>query len=169
MPTRMVSRHRCTSSFEFGASTACSTSASLSLQTDRLERRQHLQDRKIGRAIALIHRDPARAWTLQSLASEVAMSRSSFAARFTRLVGEPVMQYLARWRMAVARTWLQEEDAALSDLAGKLGYQSEAAFSRAFKRIHGESPGRARRVAPRSTDRSEGQGSLLHPIARTVA
>jgi AraC-like DNA-binding protein len=57
------------------------------------------------------------------------------------------MQYVARRRMHVARTWLQEQDTALADLAGRLGYRSEAAFSRAFKRIHGESPGRARREA----------------------
>src|SRR5215203_2453231 len=104
-----------------------------------------LQDRQIGRAISLIHRDPAREWTLASLAAEVAMSRSAFAARFTELVGEPAMHYIARWRMHVALTWLNEEDASLSDLADRLGYQSEAAFSRAFKRLIGVSPSVARR------------------------
>jgi AraC-like DNA-binding protein len=104
-----------------------------------------LQDRQIGHAISLIHRDPARAWTLASLAAEVAMSRSAFAARFTELVGEPAMHYLARWRMHVALTWLREEEAPLGDLALRLGYQSEAAFSRAFKRFIGVSPGAARR------------------------
>jgi AraC-like DNA-binding protein len=104
-----------------------------------------LQDRQIGRAIALIHRDPARAWSLAALASEVAMSRSAFAARFTELVGEPAMHYVARWRMFVALTCLQEERAALGELANRLGYQSEAAFSRAFKRFIGVSPGAVRR------------------------
>jgi AraC-like DNA-binding protein len=103
-----------------------------------------LRDRQIGRAIALIHRDPARAWTVASLAAEVAMSRSAFAARFTELVGEPAMRYVARWRMHVALTWLEEDDARLGDLASRLGYQSEAAFSRAFKRFIGISPGAAR-------------------------
>ena len=70
-----------------------------------------LQDQQIGRAIALIHRDPARAWTVASLAAEVAMSRSAFAARFTELVGEPPMHYVARWRMHVALTWLKEDGA----------------------------------------------------------
>jgi AraC-like DNA-binding protein len=83
-----------------------------------------LQDRQIGRAIALIHRDPAR---------------------FTELVGEPAMQYVTRWRMHVALTWLKEDDSALSEMATRLGYQSEAAFSRAFKRFMGISPGAARR------------------------
>jgi AraC-like DNA-binding protein len=104
-----------------------------------------LQDKQIGRAIALIHRDPARAWTLASLAAEVAMSRSAFAARFTELVGVSAMHYVARWRMHVALTWLKEQDIALGDLAGRLGYQSEAAFSRAFKRFMGMPPGAVRR------------------------
>jgi len=104
-----------------------------------------LQDEQIGRAIALIHRDPARDWTVASLASEVAMSRSGFAARFTELVGEPAMQYVTRWRMHVALTLLKEDDAVLGEMAARLGYQSEAAFSRAFKRFVGMSPGAARR------------------------
>jgi AraC-like DNA-binding protein len=104
-----------------------------------------LQDKQIGRAIALIHRDPARSWTLASLASEVAMSRSAFAARFTALVGEPAMHYVARWRMHVALNWLKEDGAALGEFASRLGYRSEAAFSRAFKRFIGVSPGRVRR------------------------
>ncbi len=104
-----------------------------------------LQDPQIGRAIMLIHREPARAWTLASLATAVAMSRSAFAARFTALVGESAMHYVARWRMHVALAWLREDKATLGELAGRLGYQSEAAFSRAFKRFIGTSPGAVRR------------------------
>ena len=107
-----------------------------------------LRDRQIGRALASVHRDPVRAWTVASLASEAAMSRSAFAARFTELVGEPAMQYVTRWRMHVALERLKEEDAPLADLAGRMGYQSEAAFSRAFKRVVGISPGAARRPPP---------------------
>lgn len=103
-----------------------------------------LQDHQIGRALALIHRDPARPWTVASLAAEVAMSRSSLAARFTELVGEPVMRYVARWRMQLALTQLGEDDTTLGGLASQLGYQSEAAFARAFKRTLGVSPGRYR-------------------------
>jgi AraC-like DNA-binding protein len=105
-----------------------------------------LRDKQIGRAIALIHRDPARDWTLVSLASAVGMSRSAFAARFTELVGEPAMQYVLRWKMHAALRWLRESDAPLSQLASRLGYESEAAFSRAFKRLNGMSPGAARRA-----------------------
>lgn len=106
-----------------------------------------LQDRQIGRAIASVHRNPTRVWTVAELAAEVAMSRSAFAARFTELVGEPAMHYVARWRMHVALTWLRDEHVRLGDVAGRLGYQSEAAFSRAFKRFMGVSPGSARRQA----------------------
>jgi transcriptional regulator GlxA family with amidase domain len=104
-----------------------------------------LHDPRIGRALMLVHREPARTWSVESLASAVGMSRSGFAARFTELVGEPAMQYVTRWRMLVALTWLSESDASLSQMAGRLGYQSEAAFSRAFERILGTSPGAARR------------------------
>jgi AraC-like DNA-binding protein len=104
-----------------------------------------LQDKQIGRAIALIHRDPSREWTLASLAAQLGMSRSAFAARFTQLVGEPAMHYVARWKMHAAMMWLKEDDAPLSVLASRLGYESEAAFSRAFKRFNGLSPGAVRR------------------------
>ena len=106
-----------------------------------------LQDPQIGRAISLIHRDPARNWTVASLADELAMSRSAFAARFTELVGEPVMSYVARWRMHVAVAALKEEGATVGELADRLGYRSEAAFSRAFKRVIGVAPGAVRRSA----------------------
>ncbi len=104
-----------------------------------------LQDPQIGRAISLIHRDPARAWTLSMLAGDVAMSRSAFAARFSELVGEPAMRYVTRWRMLLALSSLREEGATVAELADRLGYRSEAAFSRAFKRVLGISPGEARR------------------------
>ena len=72
------------------------------------------------------------------------MSRSAFAARFSELVGESAMHYVARWRMHLATTWLREDDSALGELAGRLGYRSEAAFSRAFKRVVGVAPGAMR-------------------------
>jgi AraC-like DNA-binding protein len=100
-----------------------------------------LQDKQIGRAISLIHRDPARDWTVATLADELAMSRSAFAARFTELVNEPAMHYVTRWRMHVALDLLKEEGATVGELARRLGYQSEAAFSRAFKRVIGVPPG----------------------------
>jgi AraC-like DNA-binding protein len=112
-----------------------------------------LRDPQIGRGLALIHRDPARAWTVASLAGEAAMSRSAFAARFTELVGEPAMQYVTRWRMHLALERLKEDETPLAELAERLGYQSEAAFSRAFKRVIGISPGAARQTAARSVSR----------------
>jgi AraC-like DNA-binding protein len=106
-----------------------------------------LRDPQIGRAISLIHRDPARAWTVASLAKEVAMSRSGFAARFTELVGEPAMQYVTRWRMHVAIDALKDERANVAELADRLGYRSEAAFARAFKRVIGQPPGAVKRLS----------------------
>ncbi len=111
-----------------------------------------LRDKQIGRAISLIHRNPEHPWTVASLASEVAMSRSAFAARFTELVGEPAMHYMASWRMQLALTWLNEDKVTLVELASRLGYQSEAAFSRAFKRFNGISPGAVRRHRESTSD-----------------
>ena len=107
---------------------------------------QALRDKQIGRAMALIHDDPSRPWTLASLAEEVAMSRSAFATRFAELVGMPVMQYVTQWRMQVALSLLKSDGARVSDLAARLGYQSEAAFSRAFKRFTGFSPSSVKRI-----------------------
>ena len=103
-----------------------------------------LRDPQIGRAITLIHRNPGRDWTVALLAREVSMSRSSFAARFTALVGEPVMAYLTRWRMQVAVAALRDEPTTVAQLAGRLGYHSEAAFARTFKRHTGMPPGSVR-------------------------
>ena len=106
-----------------------------------------LRDPQIGRAISLIHRDPGRGWTLAELAREVAMSRSAFAARFTELVGEPMMHYVTRWRMSLAFEALQDGGATVAEVAGRFGYRSEAAFSRAFKRVVAISPGAIQRTA----------------------
>lgn len=103
-----------------------------------------LQDQQIGQALALIHRDPAQPWTVERLAHQTSMSRSAFAARFTELVGEPAMRYVTRWRMHVAVNRLQDRESTVSEIARGLGYESEAAFSRAFKRVVGVSPGQAR-------------------------
>lgn len=107
-----------------------------------------LRDERLGRAIAAMHRDPAGDWTLQTLARAAAMSRSAFAARFTAVVGEPAMRYLTRWRLQLARAELRAGDAPLGRVAEQVGYRSEAAFCRAFKREFGVSPGRDRRQAP---------------------
>jgi AraC-like DNA-binding protein len=119
-----------------------------------------LSDHQIGGALALIHREPSRPWTVASLASEAAMSRSAFAARFTELVGESVMQYVARFRMHVARTWLEDEGGRVGEMAARLGYQSEAAFSRALKRFVGVSPGTVRQEIGEKSRWSPERGSL---------
>ena len=104
-----------------------------------------LRDDAIGRALGLLHGDPARAWTLDELAAGVAMSRSAFADRFTTLVGQPPMQYLAHWRMQLAARRLAAGSAKIAAIAEQVGYESEEAFSRAFKRLMGVSPGAWRR------------------------
>jgi AraC-like DNA-binding protein len=106
-----------------------------------------LRDEQVGTAIARIHTDPGHPWTVASLAAEVAMSRSAFAARFTELVGEPVMRYVARWRMHTALDLLRNGDTTVAAVASQVGYESEAAFSRTFKRIMGTTPQAARRAA----------------------
>lgn len=102
-----------------------------------------LRDPQISRVISLMHEYPARPWTLGSLAAEAAMSRSAFADRFTRIVGEPAMAHLTRWRMHLAQERLAD-GVAVSELAGRLGYDSIPAFSRAFKRVNGVPPSAAR-------------------------
>ena len=111
-----------------------------------------LRDKHIGRALAKMHKNPQNNWTVDSLAKDVGMSRSGFSARFTALVGEPAMLYLTRWRMQMSRKDLLQTDDALSVLATRHGYQSEAAFSRAFKRVYGVSPGSVRKSARTSSN-----------------
>lgn len=108
-----------------------------------------LRDEKIGRALTLIHRDPARDWSVASLADEVCMSRSAFAARFTELVGQPAMAYVTWWRMQVARSLIVDDHLTAAEAANRVGYQSEASFSRAFKRTLGVPPGAARMLEPK--------------------
>ena len=114
-----------------------------------------LADPDIGRALALVHADPARDWSVAGLARELALSRSTFAARFTALVGEPVMTYVTRWRMLVAHDRLRAGDTTVAAVASSLGYRSEAAFSRAFRRVVGTPPGAVR------TRRRDEDGLLL--------
>ncbi len=99
-----------------------------------------LKDPKLGKALVAIHNEPAKGWTVDQLAQAAGMSRSGFSSRFTETIGTSVKQYLTNWRMTVARAKLMTENMPLGDLAEELGYQSEAAFSRAYKRVMGESP-----------------------------
>ena len=106
-----------------------------------------LRDRQIGAALAHVHRSPERDWTNASLAEAVGMSRSRFAARFTALVGEPPLTYLSRWRLETAAGLLQDGALGLAEIAARVGYESEAAFSKAFRRRFGAPPGAYRRRA----------------------
>lgn len=100
-----------------------------------------LRDEMVGQALTLLHSRPAHPWTLAELAKEVASSRSSLAKRFNDLVGQPPMQYLAQWRMQVAANLLDRSGAKVSAIGSDVGYDSEAAFSRAFKKATGIAPG----------------------------
>jgi AraC-like DNA-binding protein len=99
-----------------------------------------LTDPQVGAAITALHAEPARRWTLGDLAASVGMSRSSFAQKFKAMVGSAPMDYLARWRMLVAGERLTQTAEPVSAIALSLGYESESAFSTAFKRIMGCSP-----------------------------
>lgn len=104
-----------------------------------------LRDPHVGRALRLLHARPAEDWTLQALAREAAVSRAVLAARFAQLVGCPPMQYLTRWRMQCAARLLADRDLKVAAVAEAVGYASEAAFSRAFKRETGGPPAAWRR------------------------
>lgn len=103
-----------------------------------------LADARIGLALGLMHGDVARRWKVGDLAREAGMSRTSFAERFKNLVGMAPLEYLTFWRMAIARNELKREKSNLAKIAEKIGYESETAFSLAFKRTFGCSPGRYR-------------------------
>jgi AraC-like DNA-binding protein len=100
-----------------------------------------LRDPQVGRCLALMHEDPARPWTVEALAQEAHTSRSVLAERFTDMVGMPPMQYLTHWRMVLAARMLRDQRGSLGQVARDVGYESEAAFNRAFKRAFGAPPG----------------------------
>jgi AraC-like DNA-binding protein len=104
-----------------------------------------LREPYVGRALAILHRDVARRWTVDDLSREVGLSRSALADRFIRLIGMPPMHYLARWRMHVATQNLRNTSASLAQIAESVGYDTEAAFSRAFKKVIGVAPATWRR------------------------
>lgn len=121
-----------------------------------------------GAAIGAIHEDPAHRWTLQELAARAGMSRSSFALRFRETVGVPAMDYLTRWRMLLASDRLENSDDPISAIATSLGYESESAFSTAFKRVIGRSPRQYSRdltTAPADEDMEASRSDQFDPAA----
>jgi len=99
------------------------------------------RDPAVGRALSLIHEHPSEAWTVERLSEDIGLSRSSLHERFMQLIGQPPMQYLTNWRMQLASGLLRDTSAKVMEVAQDVGYESEAAFSRAFKRVSGLSPG----------------------------
>lgn len=110
------------------------------LPADRMGWLAGLRDPLVGRALTALHGNPARDWRLETLASEVGLSRSALAERFTQFVGQPAMQYLANWRMQLAANHLLSGTDSVAGIAEMVGYESEAAFSRAFKKSVGVPP-----------------------------
>lgn len=105
-----------------------------------------LRNRHVGKALAMLHADPARPWTVEELANQVAMSRSAFYDRFVELIGVPPVQYLTQWRMQLGARLLRETQSPVASIALEVGYESEAAFARAFKRQVGTPPAAWRRA-----------------------
>lgn len=107
-----------------------------------------LADARLGEALRAMHDDMARTWTLDTLAAKAKLSRSAFTARFRERVGRSPLAYLTRWRMVKAGHLLRRDGLSLGEVAAKVGYESEAAFSKAFKREMGQAPGAWRAAAP---------------------
>jgi AraC family transcriptional regulator, alkane utilization regulator len=106
-----------------------------------------LNDVRVGKALRLMHANPAHNWTVLELAREAAISRSALAERFTQLIGESPMRYLAGWRVQLAKQMLRDGDSSIAEIAVRVGYESEAAFNRAFKRSAGSPPAAWRKRA----------------------
>lgn len=104
-----------------------------------------LRDRHVGRALGLLHEDPLHEWNMEELAVRTGLSRSVLTRRFSELVGQPPMHYLKRWRLGLAASELQETRRAIAAVADRYGYESEAAFNRAFKQAYGMPPAAWRR------------------------
>ncbi len=123
-----------------------------SLPTEQTGWLAGLRDRHVGHTLSLMHAQPARDWTLETLSSEVGLSRSSLADRFTDFVGMPPMQYLAKWRMQIASGLLTQGQSNIAKIAIDVGYESEAAFSRAFKKVVGMPPAAWRKSRQTGTE-----------------
>jgi AraC-like DNA-binding protein len=126
-----------------------------------------LSDKHMSIAIACIHKDPGYPWTLKMLAERVGMSRSVFAQRFRQIVGVTPMEYLTRWRMLLASERLKDNSEGLSAIAQSLGYDSESAFGKAFRRVMGRSPRQYTRFA--STGLSQMNGAVEEPRPISIA
>jgi len=127
-----------------------------------------VRDRFVGRALSMLHAQPAHHWTVDELARKVGLSRSALAQRFTDLLGQPSMQYLARWRLQIATQELLIEGKSLAAVAAQVGYDSEPAFNRAFKREFGMPPAGWRRNRGKA-DVAGAPASAMRPVGETTA
>jgi AraC-like DNA-binding protein len=112
------------------------------------------RDPIVGKSLGLLHSRIAHPWTIANLADEVGISRTALIERFTRYLSDPPMTYLTRWRLQLAARALENTPRGVSEIAGEVGYESESAFNRAFKREYGESPGRYRLKHKRTSNKS---------------
>jgi len=123
-----------------------------------------LRDKQISSALNLMHQRPGEPWTIAKLASEVGMSRSPFATKFTSLVGEPPLAYLTKWRMNLAARYLRDEQMRIREIAERVGYESQASFTNAFKRSFSISPreykAKHKPIIPPSESQSVSAGAL---------
>jgi AraC-like DNA-binding protein len=115
------------------------------------------RDPVVGKSLGLLHSRVAHPWTIAELAEEVGISRSALVERFTRYLAEPPMTYLTRWRLQLAARLLERTSRGVAEIAGEIGYESEAAFNRAFKREFGRPPGRYRSDHKGSLSRTAGE------------
>ena len=97
-----------------------------------------MKDKRISKSLSLIHSNPERPWTLESLGKEIGMSQTAFASKFTALIGEPMLQYLTKWRMNLADMRLKSGEKVTPELVEQLGYKSESVFRRTFKKVTGK-------------------------------
>lgn len=125
----------------------CLEQFAASLTVDRAGWLGALRDPVIGRALALMHAQPIEEWTVERLAQQIGVSRSVLADRFTEAIGQPPMKYLAQWRLQLAADLVRTTELGVAEIASRVGYESEAAFSRAFKRQFGASPATLRGAA----------------------
>jgi AraC-like DNA-binding protein len=129
-----------------------------------------LADKSMSTAITCMHDDPGHPWTLQELAERVGMSRSIFALRFKEKVGATPMEYLTRWRMLLAGDRLKNSTDSISSIAASLGYESESAFGKAFRRVMGCTPGQHSRRSNPTPDASTPPGaSKERPVELATA
>ncbi|WP_081438578.1 AraC family transcriptional regulator [Pseudofrankia asymbiotica] len=128
---------------------------------------QALTDPAIGPSLHRIHQDPARSWTVAQLSTEAGLARATFARRFTALVGEPPLAYLTRWRMTSAARTLRQQNVPLSVVAHQVGYTSEFAFAKAFKREYGLAPGAYRRLAQTKEEAHDPPPPRRRPVEAT--